>query len=160
MEQRIINFKKQDFTYKPTFINMNKFFYFSLCIFMLLACSKDENESQIIGTWHEYYAYKTSYDLKTGEEIDKQSVRATASVIFRSGGIVSWEYLGMTVDGKYSCSDNILILDVGSESGTYRIEELSSERLVISIETIDTMNQIKTVYLRDFIKSGYKPDNK
>ena len=124
---------------------------------MLIACSNDENKSQIIGTWHEFYADKTSYDIKTGEEINKQYERATAVVNFRSGGIVSWKYLGMTVDGKYSCTENLLILEVGSESGTYKIQELSSERLVISTETIDSENQTKTVSIRVFVKSGYKP---
>ena len=104
--------------------------FFSL---LLTACSNDDDEnSPILGTWNELYSITTSYDIETGEQLNINVSAWGAIIDFRSSNNLTYHYLGVNFSGRYIYSGKELRLILESDTTSYNVDELSSERMVLS----------------------------
>lgn len=121
----------------------------------LVACSKDDEYSPIIGVWNEYYNITSICDLETGEIIDTY-VGGWATMDFRSSGIFSMQYLGLTYEGRYNLKNTTLCVIINTDTVSYCIEELSYGRMILSNETKDQERKLKEKTIRVFKKPNYQ----
>ena len=135
---------------------MKKVLFMLLCLLQMFSCSKEENESPIVGTWNEIYVLETIYDLQTEEIIGEHGYSARVIATFYDSGKLMWNMLGTTYEGKYSVSNKTINLEIGSEKESYRIEESSFGKLILSKDEIDQKKQMKEKLIRVFLKTGYQ----
>lgn len=135
---------------------MKKFLILSLCICCLFACSDDEEDSPIVGTWNEMYVLGTVYDLQSGEVVGEHGYSARTTITLQNSGKLIWKNFGITSEGKYNISNNTLKFVIGSETISYTIEESSSNKLILSNEITDQEKKLKEIIKHVFIKAGYQ----
>lgn len=136
---------------------MKKILFFWLCCSLFAACSSDEDESPLVGTWHDIYALGTVYDMQTGKVVGEHGYSAYGTTItFSFTGALTYDALGYKSEGSYSLSGNTLKMTFESETIFYIIEELSSGKLLLSKEIIDQEKQLREIIVRVFIKTGYQ----
>lgn len=125
-------------------------------LLLFISCSKDEDDSLIVGTWNEIYVLGTIYDLQTGEIIGEHGYSAKTIATFYNSGKLIWKMLGITSEGSYNISDNSLNIAIDSKTKSYTIEEFISGKLILSTEEIDQEKQIREKMMRVFIKTDYQ----
>ena len=136
---------------------MRKLIFFNLFLLLFVSCSKDEEESLILGTWNDIYKLGTIYDIQTGNIIGEHGYSAyQLEVTFYDSGKLIWIVHGKKFEGKYNISVNSINIEIDSESTSYTIEELSSGKLILSTEEIDHEKQIREKIIRVFIKTDYQ----
>jgi hypothetical protein len=135
---------------------MKKVIFINLFLLLLISCSKDEDDSLIVGTWNEIYVLGTIYDLQTGEIIGEHGYSANAIATFYNSGKLTWKMLGITSEGSYNISDNSLNIGIDSKTKSYTIEEFLSGKLILSTEEIDQGKQMREKIMRVFIKTDYQ----
>ena len=136
---------------------MRKLIFFNLFLLLLVSCSKDEEDSLILGTWNDIYKLGTIYDIQTGKIIGEHGYSAyQLEVTFYDFGKLIWKVRGKKFEGKYKISANSINIEIDSESKSYKIEELSSGKLILSTEEIDHERQIREKIMTVFIKNDYQ----
>lgn len=124
---------------------------------ILISCSKDEDDSLLLGTWNDIYKLGTIYDIHTGKIIGEHGYSAyQLEVTFCDLGKLIWKVHGKMFEGKYNTSANSINIVINSESILYTIEELSSGKLILSTEEIDHEKQIREKIMIVFIKTDYQ----
>ena len=128
--------------------------FFSL---LLTACSNDDDEnSPILGTWNELYSITTSYDIETGEQLNINVSAWGAIIDFRSSNNLTYHYLGVNFSGRYIYSGKELRLILESDTTSYNVDELSSERMVLSKDNEIQGKKFRESILRVFSRPDYQ----
>ncbi len=135
---------------------MKKSFIFLLSFLFFVSCSKEDDDSPILGTWNELYNVTTSYDIETGVILNNNVSAWGAVIDFRSSGNLIYRYKGINFNGKYVFSGKELELIVESDTTLYNIDEISSERMILSKENVIQGKTIRERQLRVLGRPDYQ----
>lgn len=112
-----------------------------LSLLVCISCSSDGDnyESKLTGKWECKSASSTIIDLRTSEEVQGPYVGVIENgsmLYFYDEGRMRYEWKGLTNDSHYKLFGNNIEFNLEGAQRNYKIDEITSSRLSLSLDTV------------------------